>query len=100
MPRKKQLKVSGSDILDFSVQIKSEHEVDLKITTNDDVYIYDIRKDTREPDINKIKDHIENSLSEVKNDFLRVEISEYPERSYLFFIVQGKNQVQYTGYRL
>ncbi|MFM2482182.1 hypothetical protein [Celerinatantimonas sp. YJH-8] len=109
MPRKKQLKVSGSAIVGFSVQVKqvkSEHAdalidiVDLEITTNDDVYRYDIRKDVRAPDIHKTRDYIEDCLIKAQKGFLKVEMSEYKERMYLFFNVQSIGQVQYTGYRV
>lgn len=109
MPRKKQLKVNGSSITEFSVQVKTVKStfdgspidiVDLKISANNDIYSYDIRKDERAPDVHATRDYIENSLNKAKEDFLNVEISEYTERSYLFFNVQKIGQVQYTGYRL
>jgi len=109
MPKKKKLKVNGSSITVFSVQVKtvkSAHDgspieiVDLQISTDDAVYSYDIRKDERAPDVHATRDYIEDSLNKAKKDFLNVEISEYTERSYLFFDVQKIGQVQYTGYRL
>lgn len=109
MPRKKQLKVNGSEITGFSVQVKqvkSEHAdvfiniVDLQISTDDAVYKYDIRKDDRAPDVNATKNYINTTLSKAKKDSLNVGISEYTDRSYLFFDVQKVGQVQYTGYRV
>ncbi|SHF56676.1 hypothetical protein SAMN02745753_02206 [Marinomonas polaris DSM 16579] len=109
MPRKKQLKVSGNSITSFSVQVKqvkSDHGdvlidiVDLQISTIDGVYKYDIRKDVRAPDIYATRDYIENSLEKAKKEFLKVEISEYTERMYLFFDVKSIGRVQYTGYRV
>ncbi|TWI72981.1 hypothetical protein LZ24_01392 [Desulfobotulus alkaliphilus] len=109
MPRKKQLKVSGSLITSFSVEVKkvkSDHSdslidvIHLDIHADGDVYKYDIRKDERAPDINETRDQIEASLEKARNDFLKVEISEYTERFYLFFKVQGVCNAQYTGYRI
>jgi len=109
MPRKKQLKVSGSLIANFSVdvkKVKSENSdglidvIHLEIYADGDVYKYDIRKDDRAPDINKTRDYIEASLEKAKEDFLKVEISEFADRFYLFFKVQGIGQTQYTGYRI
>lgn len=109
MPRKKQLKVRGSSIMSFDVQVKkvnSSHAdvqidiVDLEIHTNDGVYKYDIRKDERAPNINQIRDYIEDALKKAQQDFLTVEISEYKERDYLFFEVKSIGRVQYTGYRI
>lgn len=109
MPRKKQLKVNASSITDFKVQVKiveSDFDdslieiVDLQISTNDGLYSYDIRKDGRAPDVYATRDYIENSLNKAKEDFLKVEISEYPERDYLFFEVKKIGRVQYTGYRI
>ena len=108
MPRKKKLKTNGSSILGFSaniLSIKSPHAdtmidiVELKISTNDGNYSYEICADTRAPDLNQIKKHVEESLLKAKSDFLNVEISEYPERNYLFFDVQSIGQQQYTGLR-
>ena len=109
MPRKKKLKTNGSSILSFSIKVssvKSKHVdtminiVDLQITTNDGDFSYEICSDTRAPDLNQIKSHIEESLLKAKSDFLNVEISEYPERNYLFFNVQKIGQQQYTGLRV
>lgn len=109
MPRKKQLKVNGSSITGFSVKVKTVKStydgspidiVDLQISTDDGAYSYDIRKDERAPDVHATRDYIESSLNKAKEDFLKVEISEYTDRSYLFFNVQKIGQVQYTGYRL
>lgn len=109
MPRKKQLKVNGSSIGGFDVQVKnvkSDHAemfidvVDLEIHANGDAYRYDIRSDDRAPDVHQIRDYIENSLKKARQDFLKVEIAEYKERMYLFFNVQSIGQVQYTGYRV
>lgn len=108
MPKKKQLKVSGSEITGFNVKvkkIKSEHAdalIDvllLEIHADGDVYKYGIRKDDRAPDLTSAMNYIEASLEKAKEDFLKVEISEYAERSYLFFKVQGIGQTQYTGNR-
>lgn len=109
MPRKKHIKVSGSSIVDFSVQVKqmkSEDSdilidiVDLEISTNDDVYRYDIRKDNRAPDIYKTRDYIEDCLKKAQRDLLKVRISEYKERMYLFFNVQNIGEAQYSGWRV
>lgn len=109
MPRKKQLKVKGGEILGFSVEIvsaKSNHSdalidiIDLKIKTTDGDFCYQINTDDRAPDLLKIKQHVEGSLQKAKNDYLKVEISEYTDRFYLFFDVQGIGQQQYTGRRV
>lgn len=109
MARKKQLKISGRSIVSFTVQvknIKSNHAdtyidvIDLEIRTNEDEYKYDIRVDERAPDIHETRDYIEASLNKAKEDCLRIEISEYTERNYLFFKVQSIGQTQYTGYRV
>jgi len=109
MPRKKQLKVSGHSITHFKVEVKSvksEHTDDLidvihlEIHTDEDIYKYDIRTDERSPDINATKCYIEDSLEKAKRDFLKVEISEYTERFYLFFNVQSIGQTRYTGHRV
>ncbi|RXE84296.1 hypothetical protein [Pseudoalteromonas sp. A757] len=109
MPNKKQLSVNGNAITDFSVEVKkvkSKHNdsqidiVDLKIYTDDGEYHYDIRKDDRAPDVYVTRDYIDSSLKKATQDFLKVDISEYTDRFYLFFSVQTIGQVQYTGYRL
>jgi hypothetical protein len=75
MPRKKQLKVNGSAITEFSVKVETVEStydgspidiVDLRIFTGDDVYRYDIRKDERAPDVNATRDYIEDSLKKLK----------------------------------
>ncbi len=73
---KKQLKVNGSSIVSFAVQvkkIKGEHGdalidiVDLEINTDDDVYKYDLRKDERAPDVYITRDYINDSLEKAKD---------------------------------
>ncbi|MFY9260127.1 MAG: hypothetical protein WAO71_06395 [Gallionella sp.] len=109
MPRKKQLKAKGSEILSFSVEVssvKSQHSdamidiVDLKIQTNEGEFCYQINSDDRAPDLLKIRHHIDGSLQKAKSDYLKVEISEYTDRFYLFFNVQDIGQQQYTGRRI
>jgi hypothetical protein len=109
MPRKKKLKTNGNAIERFEVavsKVKSNHsnaDVNvalLRVTTSDGEYNYEICSDTRAPDLNKIKTHIESSLQRAKEEFLKVEISEYSERNYLFFEVQSIGQQQYTGRRV
>lgn len=109
MPRKKKLKTNGNSILNFSVDlknVKSNYDgsmievLDLRVTTNDGDFVYEICSDTRAPDLVQIKNHIETSLKRAKTNFLNVEISEYKERNYLFFIVQKIGQQQYTGRRI
>lgn len=109
MPRKKQLKVNGHSITHFSVEvknIKSEHTdafidiIFLEIHADGDTYNYDIRTDERAPDINATRNYIEDSLDKAKENLLKVEISEYKDRSYLFFNVQSIGQTQYTGHRV
>lgn len=109
MPRKKRLKTNGNSIESFAVtesKVKSSHsdkDIDvvlLGVHTNYGEYNYQICSDTRAPDLNQIKTHIESSLQRAKEEFLNVEISEYSERDYLFFEVQGIGQQQYTGRRV
>ncbi|MCK2087373.1 hypothetical protein MXC99_04170 [Thauera aromatica] len=109
MPKKKMLKTNGNSIQSFKVsesKIKSTHSdanidvILLHVSINDDEYSYQIRRDTRAPDLNQIKTHIESSLQRAKEEFLDIEISEYSERNYLFFIVQSIGQQQYTGRRI
>lgn len=109
MPRKKKLKTNGNLIESFVVaegKIKSKHsgtDIDvvlLRVSTGDDEYSYQVHLDTRAPDLSQIKNHIESSLQRAKEEFLNVEISEYPERDYLFFDVQSIRQQQYTGRRV
>ena len=109
MPRKKQLKINGSLINSHQVIIgktksensKSEIEVVfLNIATNDGEYKYRINNDERAPDLNQIKNHIDTSLTRAKKEYLKVEISEYHERYYLFFEVQSIGRQQYSGSRI
>ena len=107
MPRKKQLKIVGNSIKSYQVNINrvgkdlSEvHQIDLSIQTDDGSYEYKICQDTREPDINRIKAYLDKSLKDAMETFSKVEISEYGERNYLFFKVQGEDQKQYTGTRV
>ncbi|KAA8993878.1 hypothetical protein FJU30_26420 [Affinibrenneria salicis] len=103
--KKKKLNVNGHSITYFSAEaksVKSEHTDEFinVIHTNEDAYKYDIRADERIPDINVARDYIEASLEKAKQNFLKVEISEYKERFYLFFNVQSIGQIQYTGNRI
>ena len=109
MPRKKQLKTNGSLINSHQVvigKIKSEHlnsEIEvvlLNIITNDGEYKYRINKDERAPDLNQIRDHIDTSLTRAKKEYLKVDISEYHERYYLFFEIQSIGRQQYSGSRI
>lgn len=108
MPKRKMLKANGSSIKSYSVDIikvKSENSekmidvINLTITTEDGNFNYHINKDTREPDLQQICKHINESLRKAKEDCLNVEVSEYPERFYLFFEIQRNGQKQYTGRR-
>ena len=109
MPRRKKLKTNGSSILSFSVNVETVKSntmdtmieiIILKITTNDGEFSYEICKDTRAPNLEQAKSHIEASLKKAKTDLLNIEISEYTERDYLFFEVQKIGQEQYTGRRI
>lgn len=109
MPRKKKLKTNGNSIESYEVvgsKVKSSHsdaDIDvvlLRVSTSDGEFRYQICRDTRAPDINQIKTHIESSLQRAKEEFLNVEISEYSERDYLFFEVQSIGTEQYTGRRV
>lgn len=108
MPRKKQLKVNGSEITKWTVEIKevkSAHDdslvkrIFLEIKTIDESYKYEIWNDERFRELEFIGNHIENALNRAKIEFLKVEISEYTERWYLFFEVQSIGQHQYSGIR-
>lgn len=108
MPRKKQLKCSGGSITNFDVsieRIKSEHTpatidvIKLTIEVGDDAYAYRIHKDERFPDLSAAKDDIDSALLLAQKEYLKVEISEDAERSYLRFQVQGQSMRQFTGIR-
>ena len=108
MSRKKKLNTNGNSIENFDVvvskvkSIHSDKDVDvvlLRVNTSDGEYCYQISRDTRAPDLNQIKSHIESSLQRAKIEFMNVEISEDSERDYLFFEVQTIGRQQYTGRR-
>ncbi|WP_262071427.1 MULTISPECIES: hypothetical protein [Stenotrophomonas] len=108
MPRKKQLKVRGSTITSYDVavkRIKSEHTdssievIKLQIEADQVIYEYQLHKDENFSDLKMARDAIDASLKKAREDFLNVEISEYPERSYLTLKVQGESSKQFTGDR-
>ena len=101
MPRQKMLKTNGSSISSFTVEItqvrrrlsnKMIDVINLNISTTDGDYSYRINSDTREPDLDIVRQHIHESLNRSKNDYLNVKISE-KERNYFFlrFKMLGKN---------
>lgn len=98
MARKKQLNVTGSQLISFS------WINDLEITTNEDgqtTYSYKISKDTRVPNLDTFKELLINGLLQAKENGNRVTIKEYPERMYLFITIkQILDQQQVTGTRL
>ncbi|MDM8356180.1 hypothetical protein [Pandoraea communis] len=109
MHRKKKLKTNGSRIVNYSISIKkvksnyTDNYVDslfLEITTDEGTFNYEIRSDEKFPDLDWIKSHIDVSLGKAQADFLNVEISEYADRGYLFFVVQDIGQHQYSGLRI
>lgn len=103
---RKQLNVSGGKIQQFSAVVlkqvnpetKNEFEyVKLDIKTDEDVWEYDIRPDTRAPEVSQIASELTNALTQAQIDFSKVEIKEYKERFYLFVDVKGHLSRQYTG---
>jgi hypothetical protein len=108
MPRKK-LRTNGSSICSHVVSIKKVKSmpledlvevVDLRVTTTDGNFNYEIRKDVRFPDLNFVKDQIDTLLQKAKSEFLNVEMSEDSKRFYLSFNVQKIGQFRYTGHRI
>lgn len=108
MSRKKKLKVNGSEITNHSVQVmqkKSRHTEDmvdfihLNVTAGQD-FSYEIYSDERHPSLDTICSFIDATLSEARQSYRNVEITEYTERNYLFYKVQKEEQMQYTGVRV
>ncbi|HDY7846077.1 TPA: hypothetical protein RQK40_004227 [Vibrio vulnificus] len=108
MARKKQLKVNGSSIGNFSIEhVQVKHSflneivdrVSLKIEAEGQYYEYEFSSDIRHPDLQKISHHLRSSIEAAQRDCLNVDISEYSDRNYLFFNVQKIGQEQYTGVR-
>lgn len=110
MARKK-LKTNGTNLTSFSMEIVSRphkfiknvsyEAVSLTVTTSDgNTFKYDITKDDMQPDLNVIKEHLDNTLSQAKRDCLNVEMSEFAERNYLTYKVQKHDPIQYSGERL
>jgi hypothetical protein len=62
-------------------------------------YAYELCADSRHPDLGEIKRHVDSSLQRAVSEYLNVEITDDPERSYLFFDVQDIGQNQYSGRR-
>ncbi|WP_274056225.1 hypothetical protein, partial [Escherichia coli] len=60
---------------------------------------YRIAPDTRHPDINLIKAHLDEGFQQAKSEGLKVEISDYKERLYLYIRTPGNNLMQYSGCR-
>lgn len=103
----KQLKENGYKIsafqalmVPFNVESGETYEkISLDITVDSIVYSYEIHRDDRHPDINRIKYHLESSLTKAQSEMLNVTIREYKERDYLFVDFQDIGQQQYTGRR-
>ncbi|MFC4621783.1 hypothetical protein ACFO3A_06090 [Comamonas nitrativorans] len=101
----KKLKANGSRISSYQVSVipytvesgETYQKISLVVVAESIKYTYDIHQDTRHPDIQNIKKHLETSLAKAVEEYLNVEISEYTERFYLFVDFQGIGQEQYTG---
>uniref|UniRef100_UPI0025A2E876 hypothetical protein n=1 Tax=Klebsiella pneumoniae TaxID=573 RepID=UPI0025A2E876 len=60
-------------------------------TSTPSLHQYRIAPDTRHPDINLIKAHLDEGFQQAKSEGLKVEISDYKERLYLY-IRAGANK--------
>ncbi|MGJ4253839.1 hypothetical protein ACP72I_29205, partial [Klebsiella pneumoniae] len=60
-------------------------------TSTPSLHQYRIAPDTRHPDINLIKAHLDEGFQQAKSEGLKVEISDYKERLYLY-IREGANK--------
>ncbi|MDK2518407.1 hypothetical protein [Escherichia coli] len=74
-------------------------EVLLQGTSTPSLHQYRIAPDTRHPDINLIKAHLDEGFQQAKSEGLKVEISDYKERLYLYIRTPGNNLMQYSGCR-
>ncbi|WP_289455941.1 hypothetical protein, partial [Klebsiella pneumoniae] len=61
-------------------------------TSTPSLHQYRIAPDTRHPDINLIKAHLDEGFQQAKSEGLKVEISDYKERLYLY-IREGANKI-------
>lgn len=104
----KKLNLTGSQIQDYTLQVKDFDEngikfqrIYLSIFADNEAYKYEICEDTRFT-IEYLKDKISEELDYAVKNLNRVEISEYSERDYLFFQVHHRDfrQMQMTGRRL
>jgi len=105
---KKKLNVTGSQIKSYDLQVKDFNQnniqfqrIYLSIHVDNGVYNYEICEDARFT-IDYLKVKIPEELNYAIENFNRVEISEYPERSYLYFEVRHKDfrLMQVSGRRL
>ncbi|EGZ0272863.1 hypothetical protein JJA93_005313 [Escherichia coli] len=74
-------------------------EVLLQGTSTPSLHQYRIAPDTRHPDINLIKAHLDEGFQQAKSEGLKVEISDYKERLYLYIRTPGNNLMQNSGCR-
>lgn len=87
-------------VKEYSVKVDvDDRRLILSFITSDDIEIkYDIHADTRASDINLIKKHLDEEYEKAEKERITYEISEYPERNYIY--VGGENLKQYTGVRV
>lgn len=109
MARKKKLNINGSKIIDFDISIKSQKSkfdnsfvdfIFLRVKTSDDVFNYQIGRDTSNPDLNFTENHIRTSLTAARSEYSNVEITEDSEMNRLFYEVQGLPIKTYPGSRV
>jgi hypothetical protein len=104
---RKKLKARGNEISSYQVDIvpfaveneKQYYKIDLQIVWESARYRYDIHQDQRHPDLAVIKEYLEQSFARASQELLKVEITEYKERDYIFIEFQNIAQHQYTGRR-
>lgn len=104
---KKKLKTNGSAIQRHKLEVVQIQNAlggtfeGLRLTVQAEgrEYAYELCTDTRHPDLNEINRHVDSALRRAVSGYLNVEITEDPERSYLFFEVQDVGTHQYSGRR-
>lgn len=89
-------------IEDYNINDVNDVSIEVSIFTDSSKgeHIYRISKDDRHPDLQAIKNEINNGLQIAKNNGGDIEFHEYGERDYIFVRFPDGRQEQYTGRRI
>lgn len=102
------LHVNSGIIQQFNVSLHQEtysdggnfNVVHLEVLSESVHVKYRVCADTRNPDINIIKNDLESGLNQAASSSFSFEISEYLERNYIFVTYPNGTIIQYTASRI